>query len=335
MDTNALPALAPRTVGQKDELRLEGRDKGGWHQNWFAFARSEEVGPEQVIGRDVLGGRILAWRTKAGKLVVCSPWCQHLGADLSVGKVAGETILCAFHHWEYGPDGCGLRNYFGDELPKTARLRVFPSVERFGLIWFFNGEQPLFDLPGFGRFREQDVLFETYESPAFPQPTWVLLTNSHDYQHLRILHDMKLTSGPSNLKLGDHVCEHDASFEMNGMPMDLHVTVAGTNTITLAGSLGPEGPWMLNMYTGLPRPNGMTTGYSISAAPLPTGADDEMRAQAMSFIAMGKAWTTSLFEDDAPVMATLSFHDAHFLEVDRELKMFLDWVRRYPKADLV
>ncbi len=51
---------APRAVGQRDELRLEGRDKGGWHQNWFVLARSDEVGPEQVIGRDVLGGRLIA-----------------------------------------------------------------------------------------------------------------------------------------------------------------------------------------------------------------------------------------------------------------------------------
>ena len=86
MDTNALPALAPRTVGQKDELRLEGRDKGGWHQNWFALARSEEVGPEQVIGRDVLGGRILAWRTKAGKLVVVRE--SKKGRAVAVGKAA-------------------------------------------------------------------------------------------------------------------------------------------------------------------------------------------------------------------------------------------------------
>src|SRR2546430_17084108 len=104
MDTNALPALAPRTVGQKDELRLEGRDKGGWHQNWFALARSEEVGPEQVIGRDVLGGRILAWRAKAGKLGGCSPRGPDLRADPSGRKVARAKIPSGVLLWEYGPE---------------------------------------------------------------------------------------------------------------------------------------------------------------------------------------------------------------------------------------
>jgi phenylpropionate dioxygenase-like ring-hydroxylating dioxygenase large terminal subunit len=336
METQEIPlAVTPRTVGQKDELRLEGRDKGGWHQNWFVLARSDEVGPEQVIGRDVLGGRLMAWRTKAGKLVVSSPWCQHLGADLSVGNVVGEKILCAFHHWEYGPDGCGLRNYFGDELPKGARLRVFPSVERFGLIWFFNGEKAPFGTPGFAPFRDEDLMIEVAEAPAFPQPTWVLLTNSHDYQHLKILHQMKLTSGPSNFVLGDHVCEHDASFDFQGMPMDLHVTVSGTNTITLSARLGPEGPWMLNMYTGTPHPNGITTGYSVSAAPLPPNADEETRGQARNLVAMGQGWVQSLFADDAPVLSTLSFRDAYLLEADKELKTFLEWAKRYPKADLV
>ena len=332
---SALGVFEPRLVGQKNELRLEGRDLGGWHQNWFAIARSADVGPETVLGCDVLGGRVVVWRTKSGKLVVSSPWCQHLGADLSVGKVVGEKILCAFHHWEYGPDGCGLKNYFGEQLPKSASLRVFPSVERFGLIWFFNGEKPTFEPPGFGPFREEDLMFEAYAAPTFPQPTWVLLTNSHDYQHLKILHEMKLTDGPTNFTLGANVCEHDAKFEFAGMPMDLHVTVAGTNTITLSARMGPEGPWMLTMYSGVPRPNGLTTGFSISASPLPPDATDEMREQAKNVIAMGKGWGTSLFEDDAPVMATLSFHDAHLLEADKELKTFLDWVKRYPKADLV
>jgi len=326
---------APRTVGQRDELRLEGRDKGGWHQNWFVLARSDEVGPEQVIGRDVLGGRLIAWRTKTGKLTVSSPWCQHLGADLSVGKVAGDRILCAFHHWEYGSDGCGIRNYFGEQLPKTARLRVFPSVERFGLIWFFNGDKALFDPPAFGSFREENLLFEVNEAPSFPQPAWVLLTNSHDYQHLRILHQMKLVSGPSNFVLGDYVAEHDAVFEFSGAPMNLHVGVSGTNTIALSARLGAEGPWMLNMYTGTPRPNGMTTGYSISGSPLPASAEDEARVRAKDIVEMGKHWINSLFEDDSPVMATLSFRDAHLLEADKELRTFLDWVRRFPKADLV
>jgi phenylpropionate dioxygenase-like ring-hydroxylating dioxygenase large terminal subunit len=337
MDATEMPrgVTAPRNVGQKDELRIEGRDRGGWHQNWFAIARSSDVGPEAVKGIDVLGGRVMAWRTKSGKLVVSSPWCQHLGADLSVGKVVGEKILCAFHHWEYGPDGCGLKNYFGEDLPKSANLRVFPSVERFGLIWFFNGETALFDPPGFGPFREEDLFYEVYESPTFPQPPWVLLTNSHDYQHLRILHEMKLTSGPSNLKLGKHVAEHDAGFEFAGMPMDLHVTVAGTNTITLSAKLGAEGLWMLNMYNGCPRPNGLTTGYSISAAPLPKDATEEMREQAKNLVAMGKGWSTSLFADDEPVMATLSFKDAHLLDADKELGTFLEWAKRYPKVDLV
>ena len=36
----------------------------------------------------------------------------------------------------------------GDPPPPAARLFRFPTAERYGLIWAFNGEQPLFEIPG-------------------------------------------------------------------------------------------------------------------------------------------------------------------------------------------
>jgi hypothetical protein len=43
-----------------------------------------------------------------------------------------------------------------------------------------------------------------------------MLSNSHDYQHLRILHEMQLVEGPVNMRNTRWHLEHDSTFEMPG-----------------------------------------------------------------------------------------------------------------------
>ena len=40
---------------------------GGFHQCWYAIARSDEVAPGQVVGRDFLEGRAIVYRGESGK----------------------------------------------------------------------------------------------------------------------------------------------------------------------------------------------------------------------------------------------------------------------------
>ena len=105
----------------------------------------------KIVGRDFLEGRAIVYRGESGKPVVMSAWCRHLGADLSMGKVIGDDVRCAFHHWQYGPDGVCTKIPASDKIPKAAKLFRFPTAEKWGLIWAFNGARAAFRGPRFSR----------------------------------------------------------------------------------------------------------------------------------------------------------------------------------------
>jgi len=131
-------------------------------------------------------------------------YCRHLGADLSMGKVIGNDIQCAFHHWQYGPDGGCTKIPASDKIPRAARVFKFPTVEKWGLIWAFNGTKPLFEVPEFVDYAEPDLDIRTAEAFDLPVEPWVPFTNSMDFQHLRVLHGLKIECDPDAIEDPDN-----------------------------------------------------------------------------------------------------------------------------------
>ncbi len=320
--TTALPranrARAPRTRVKKP---------AGFHQSWYAIARSDEVGAGEVIGRDFLDGRAIAYRAENGQAVVMNAYCRHLGADLSMGKVVGNDIRCAFHHWQYGPDGGCTKIPASEKIPKAARMFKYPTAEKWGLIWAFNGAQPLFDLPEFVDYAEPDLDLRTAEAFDLPVEPWVPFTNSMDFQHLRVLHGLKIECDPDAIEIGDYRIQYDVRFEDPNLGIfDQRIRVTGTNTIALAGRL--NGMAILSMATGTPTPDGRTHGWSVTATPRAEGSDAEREQR----LQIGEAFFRRLIQEDEPIMKTIRFHDGLLIDADRALARFLQYVRRFPTA---
>jgi hypothetical protein len=70
-----------------------------------------------------------------------------LGYD---AKVEGDSIICPFHGWGFGSDGACTKVPFTKLIPPRARIRVWPVMERSGLIlaWHdLDGREPFFQIP--------------------------------------------------------------------------------------------------------------------------------------------------------------------------------------------
>ncbi len=162
---------------------------------WYLFgpAGALRKGP---LSRDMLGRRLVAFRTASGRLCVMDARCAHLGADLGRGDVAAEVIRCPFHHWDYAADGRCVHIPGNDAIPARARQRVYPAVERHGYIFVFNGRAPLFDLPFF--FDAAPAAFVAGRPFRFvAECSWFMLTaNGFDGAHFEAVHDRKLL-GPA------------------------------------------------------------------------------------------------------------------------------------------
>ena len=110
--------------------------------------------------------------------------------------MVGDDLQCAFHNWRYAPNGrCTLVPAAADP-PLFARQRSYPTVERNGHVFFFNGSEPLFPLPFFdGADPDKYVSAKPLQFDA-NCPWYLVNGNSFDVQHFRAGHDRELLGEP-------------------------------------------------------------------------------------------------------------------------------------------
>jgi len=115
---------------------------------WHPVAFAADLGTEPRHA-DLLGEPLVLWRGPDGSPRVMSDLCVHRGTALSLGRVTGDEIMCAYHGWRYNADGrCVAIPQLEDpsRVPAKARVAAFRAQERYGLIWAAL-EEPRWPLP--------------------------------------------------------------------------------------------------------------------------------------------------------------------------------------------
>jgi phenylpropionate dioxygenase-like ring-hydroxylating dioxygenase large terminal subunit len=302
----------------------EGED-GLFSQSWFPICLSEEVPAGQVKGFDFLGGRIVVMRGADGTARVMSAYCPHLGADLAVGTVVENTVRCAFHQWEYNAQGQCVRTGCGDPPPARARLFAFPTAEHFGVVFAFNGDKPLFDLPAFEYPAEQLLWRSLRFDMDFPVDPWVISCNTPDLQHIRVVHRISFDTDPANaVEWTDHSMQYEFSGQhAAGEPLQFRVGIHGTNIYQQSGPL--NGRWFGFLSPmGLPRPQ-TTTGF-LTLAVLRDQPDAE------EFLESVIELERRVVGEDESILKTIRFRPGTLTASDRTLSRFLRYLKEYPRA---
>lgn len=174
---------------------------------WYLFCESRSLarGP---LSKRILGRDLVAFQTANRKFAVLNARCSHLGANLGCGRVVGETIQCPFHHWQFGGDGRCVKIPGLNKIPAFAHQQSFPIIERHGLLFFFNGAEPLFPLPFFDNESPDELtpgrLF-SYEADA----SWFMVAGQgFDRQHFETVHDRRLL-GPPHVSTPNPFCRRN------------------------------------------------------------------------------------------------------------------------------
>lgn len=315
-------------------LRFVPQGEGGYDENWYPVCLSTELGNGEVKGFDFLDGRVVVYRAEGGgEAQVLSPFCRHLGVDLAVGKVVGDQIRCAYHHWRYDRTGQCVATALGDAPPPKARLFRFPTRESLGLIWAYNGENPAYELPNFG-VAESELAVRTTRAVEVPMDPFMLFSNALDLQHLVAVHGIRFTETPSEFPLGEsgRTISYVQDMVVPGLGSSRqHATLWGTNCITLASDIMNRETFM--MSAGLAVAGPMTRTFTVSATRRDASrtGEDLMIEQHLKTV---DQFGMQLNREDDPVMRSVSPRIDNLTKSDLGLSVYFSFARNYPRNTL-
>lgn len=335
-DVKEQPQGAASTQGRRARVRnpvpREG-ERGLYSQSWFAICTSAELTPGAVLGKDFLGGRVVVYRAVDGVARVKSAYCLHLGADLSKGSVEGNDLRCPFHHWEYGTDGRCVRTGTGDTAPPGARLFSFPTREKYGVVFAFNGVEPLFELADLEIPSERTIV-KVSSMPMRAEP-WTFCANVPDFQHFIGVH----RTLRDDIGHYDRIAwsEYGLGFEFTAYPelgrappIEFKVAVQGTSLILVESDL-PDGRWVGTLAAmTLPR-----TGETDVLIVICIERNDDARDEAAEQMLLEQLMIRfrQMAAEDLELLETAHYTPGTLTRHDEALARYMQMLRTYPRAN--
>jgi phenylpropionate dioxygenase-like ring-hydroxylating dioxygenase large terminal subunit len=169
----------------------------GIPNGWFLLAYSEDLPKGAAERFHYVGRELVGFRGEDGVPHLLDAYCPHLGAHLGVGgRVDGSWLRCPFHHWAYDGSGHCVDIPYAKRIPRQARVRSFPCVERNGMLFFWfhaDGKEPFYELPDLPEWHDGDF------TSSWVRHEWRVKThcqemqeNSVDAEHFPSIHRMDM-----------------------------------------------------------------------------------------------------------------------------------------------
>lgn len=187
------------------EAKAKGHEYGlGPHtfpRGWFVIAEASELdnGP---IGVDFFDKEMVLYRGQSGKIVLLDAYCKHMGTHLarsnsasivaSGNQIVGDSILCPYHAWQYGPDGKLEDIPFDNICPKSGSIGAYSVREIMGTIMMWHdpeGGAPDYEPPYIPDWDfENTVPWKLDHLGEIPLHNLEILDNICDIHHLGPTH---------------------------------------------------------------------------------------------------------------------------------------------------
>lgn len=183
---------------------------------WYVAAASNEIG-EAPLRRVLLDLPSVIYRTESGVCQVLRDSCPHRFAPLSLGMVIGETLQCGYHGLKFGTDGRCVHNPHGSGTASSSlRVRSFPTIERFGYIWFWPGQDEADPelLPAEYIFLDDAEQYAVVHGYLHVKANYELIVdNLLDLTHVQYIHPQ---FGLSNMTTSDQLKAHSNELVREG-----------------------------------------------------------------------------------------------------------------------
>jgi vanillate O-demethylase monooxygenase subunit len=107
---------------------------------WYAAAWADEVG-DGLFSRTILAEPVVLFREASGRAVALLDVCPHRFAPLRLGTKVGDVVQCGYHGLQFDGTGACVHNPQGNgAIPRAAKVKAYPLVERYGLLWIWPGD---------------------------------------------------------------------------------------------------------------------------------------------------------------------------------------------------
>src|SRR6056297_2373106 len=127
---------------------------------WYAAGSSRDYG-RTLTAETFLGEEIAIFRREDGSPVALEDACPHRKMPLSCGLLRGDTVECGYHGLTFdGTGACTAAPTQPGAIPPRARVRSYPVVDRYRLLWIWMGAPEQAD---------PDLIFpiERYDDPSW------------------------------------------------------------------------------------------------------------------------------------------------------------------------
>ena len=106
---------------------------------WHPVAPAQALrAADNVLACTVSDQPLALWRSASGQVQAWEDRCPHRGVALSLGRIQGERLACAYHGWEYaaGSERCVAIPAMPDQpVPGRVCVKTFAALEHQGMVW--------------------------------------------------------------------------------------------------------------------------------------------------------------------------------------------------------
>lgn len=96
-----------------------------------------------VVAAQVHGQDLALWRSANGTVQAWEDRCPHRGVALSLGRVLGDRLACAYHGWEYAQDSgrcVAIPALPNQPVPGAVCVTTYHAVQHDGMVWVALGK---------------------------------------------------------------------------------------------------------------------------------------------------------------------------------------------------
>lgn len=165
---------------------------------WYVAAWNTELQTGKPLAVSILGEGIVIYRGESGQIAALEDRCVHRLAPLSLGRCEGDRLRCMYHGLLFDPDGT-VAEIPGQELiPKDARVRCYPVVDRHSWLWVWMGDPAKADealIPPAVGLEDPDYILG-HGQLDYDAEARLINDNLLDFSHLSYVHAESFGAGP-------------------------------------------------------------------------------------------------------------------------------------------